>query len=122
MRAEEEKMKAEQQAAVLRKAELKKRQTTIDKYRNYIEAKVYQNWTKPPSVSKGLVCELRVKLIPSGEVIHIELSKSSGDAAYDQSAQAAVQKASPLPLPPAKDGLFDVFRELHLPMRADKKT
>ena len=122
MRAEEEKMKAEEQAAALRQAELKKRQTTIDKYMNFIEAKVYQNWIKPPSVSKGLVCELRVKLIPSGEVIHIEVSKSSGDAAYDQSVRAAVQKASPLPLPPAETGLFDVFRELHLPMRAEKKT
>jgi len=122
LRAEDEKMKAEQQAAALRKAELKKRQTTIDKYMNLIEAKVYRFWIKPPSVSKGLVSELRVKLIPSGEVIHIELSKSSGDPAYDKSVTAAVRKASPLPLPPAETGLFDVFRELHLPMRADKKT
>ncbi len=122
LRAEDEKMKAEQQAAALRKAELKKRQTTIDKYMNLIEAKVYRYWVKPPSISKGLVSELRVKLIPSGEVIDIELSKSSGDAAYDKSVTAAVKNASPLPLPPAETGLFEVFRDLHLPMRADKKT
>ena len=122
MRAEDEKMKREQEVAVLRKAELKKRQTTIDKYINMIEAKVLRYWVKPPSISKGLVCELRVKLIPSGEVIDIELSKSSGDPVYDQSVTSAVRKASPLPLPPADSGLFDVFRNLHLPMRADKKT
>ena len=122
MLAEEERMKAEAEAAALRKAELKKRQTTIDKYMNLIEAKVYRHWIKPPSINKGLVSELRVKLIPTGEVIDIELSKSSGDPIYDKSVTAAVRKASPLPLPPAETGLFDVFRDLHLPMRADKKT
>ena len=122
MRAEEERMKAEAEAAALRKAELKKRQTMIDKYMNLIETRIYQRWIKPPSIGKGLVAELRVKLIPSGEVISIELYKSSGDPAYDKSVMAAVKKASPLPLPPAEEGLFDTFRDLRLPMRADKKT
>jgi len=122
MRAEEEKMKREQEVAALRKAELEKRQTTIDKYMNLIEAKVYRNWIKPPSITSGLESELRVKLIPTGDVIDIQLSKSSGDPIYDKSAIAAVKKASPLPLPPAEEGLFDTFRDLRLPMRADKKT
>jgi colicin import membrane protein len=122
MQAEEERMKREEQAAALRKAELKKRQTTIDKYMNAIEAKVYRKWTKPPSISSGLESVLKVKLIPTGDVIDIQLEKSSGDPVFDKSVIAAVKKASPLPLPPAKDGLFEVFRDLRLPMRADKKT
>ncbi|MGD8926144.1 MAG: cell envelope integrity protein TolA [Thioalkalispiraceae bacterium] len=122
MQAEEQRLKREEQAAALRKAELKKRQTTIDKYMNLIEAKVYQKWIKPPSISTGLVSELRVKLIPTGDVIDIQLVKSSGDPAFDNSVKAAVKKASPLPLPPAEMGLFEVFRDLRLPMRADKKT
>ncbi|MGD8783531.1 MAG: cell envelope integrity protein TolA [Thioalkalispiraceae bacterium] len=122
MRAEEERMKREQEAAALREAELKKRQTEIDKHMNMIERKVYERWIKPPSTRKGLVSELRVKLLPTGEVIDIELVKSSGDPVYDKSVITAVKSASPLPLPPAETGLFDVFRELHLPMRADQKT
>ncbi len=122
MQAEQERMYKEQELAVLRQAELKKKQTMIDKYMNLIEAKVYQNWIKPPGDLKGKVSELQVRLIPSGDVINIELSKSSGDPVYDKSVQAAVKKASPLPLPPADTGLFDVFRDLHLPMRADKKS
>ena len=122
MLAEETRLKQEQAAAIARQAELKKRQTMIDKYMSLIEAKVYQHWVKPPNVSKGLVCELDVRLIPSGEVINIVLSKSSGDSVYDKSVLSAVKRASPLPLPPAETGLFDVFRDLHLPMRADKKT
>ncbi len=122
MLAEAAIMKKEQEAAALRQAELKKRQTIIDKYMNLIELKVYQHWIKPPAISKGLESELRVKLIPTGEVIDVQLSKSSGDAVYDKSVQAAVKSASPLPLPPAEEGLFDTFRDLRLPMRADKKS
>jgi len=122
MQEEQERLQKEQEIAALREAELKKQQTMIDKYMNLIEAKVYQNWIKPPGDLRGKVTELQVRLIPSGDVISIELSKSSGDSVYDKSVQAAVKKASPLPLPPAETGLFDVFRDLHLPMRADKKT
>ena len=122
MQAEEERLKREEQAAALRKAELKKKQTTIDKYMNLIEARVYQKWRKPPAISSGLECVLKVKLIPSGEVLDIELVKSSGDPAFDKSVIAAVRAASPLPVPSSETGLFDVFRDLRLPMRADKKT
>lgn len=122
MLAEQKRLEREEQAAALRQAELKKKQTTIDKYMNLIEAKIYQYWIKPPSASEGKVAELEVRLIPTGEVINIELSKSSGDPVYDKSVLAAVKRASPLPLPPAETGLFDVFRHLHLPIRADKKT
>ena len=120
--AEEKRLKAEAEVAAQRRAALKQKQTMIDKYMNAIENKIYQNWVMPPSTNKGMVCELQVRLIPSGEVIDIQLSKSSGDPVYDQSVMAAVRRASPLPLPPAETGLFDVFRDLTLPVRADKKT
>lgn len=120
MQAEQERMQKEMEAAALRAKELQKRQTEIDKYMNLIEAKVYQSWTVPRSADQGMASELRVKLIPSGDVINIELTKTSGNKEFDQSVIAAVKKASPLPVP--KNALFDEFRELRLPMRADKKT
>jgi colicin import membrane protein len=120
--AEAQRMKAEQEAAAQRRAALQAKQTEIDKYMNLIENKIYQNWVMPPSTNSGLVCELLVQLLPTGDVINIELSKSSGDPVYDQSVIAAVRKASPLPVPSGDSGLFDEFRELHLPVRADKKT
>lgn len=121
--AEAQRMKAEQEIAAQRRAALKVRQTKIDKYMNLIENKIYQNWTMPPSINKGLVCVLQVQLIPSGEVINIEVSKRSGNDEYDKSVVAAVRKASPLPVPSGDDNnLFDEFRTLTLPVRADKKT
>jgi colicin import membrane protein len=122
MAAEEKRLKAEAEVAAQRRAALKQKQTEIDKYMNAIETRIYQNWVMPPSTNSGMFCELKVHLIPSGEVIDIQLSKSSGDPVYDQSVITAVKKASPLPLPPAESGLFDVFRDLTLPVRADKKT
>ena len=122
MAAEEKRLKAEAEVAAQRRAALKQQQTEIDKYMNAIENKIYQRWVMPPSTNTGMVCVLQVRLIPSGEVIDIKVSKPSGDPVYDQSVIAAVRKASPLPLPPAESGLFDVFRDLTLPVRADKKT
>jgi colicin import membrane protein len=122
MLAEQKRIEAEQEALAVRQAELKKRQSTIDKYMSLIETKIYQHWIKPPSNIEGKEAVLDVRLIPTGEVISIELSKSSGDPVYDQSVIAAVKRASPLPLPPVDTGLYDVFRHLNLPIRADKKT
>jgi len=122
MKAEMDRLQKEQELAALRQKELKAKQTLISKYQNLIEAKVYQNWIRPPGDLKGRICELHVRLIPTGDVISIELSKSSGDSVYDKSVMAAVKKASPLPLPPAEAGLFETFRDLRIPILADKKT
>lgn len=122
MLAEEQRLRQEEQAAAQRRAELQKKQTMIDKYMSAIQTAVYKAWVMPPSADKGLECVLQVRLSPAGDIISIELSKGSGDNEFDQSVLAAVRRASPLPLPPAEAGLFEVFRDLHLPVRADKKT
>jgi len=119
--AEEKRMQAEQQAAAERRAAQQAKQSEIDKYMNLIENRIYQNWVKPPGIDKGLKCVLEVKLLPGGEVIEIQVSKSSGDPVYDQSVVAAVRRASPLPVPSSDSGLFDDFRNLTLPVQADKK-
>lgn len=119
--AEAKQLQQQQQIAAQRQAARKAKQTEIGKYMDLIENKIYQHWVMPPSTNKGLVCIYEVTLIPTGDVVSIELSKSSGDSVYDQSVKAAIQAASPLPVPPAKDGLFDEFRNLTLPVRADKK-
>jgi len=44
--------------------------------------------------------EVTFQLDPSGNVMNLQISKSSGDPTYDNAALRAVRKSSPLPLPP----------------------
>lgn len=115
MLAEQKRIEAAQKAAA-------QRQSEIDDTINQIQRLINQNWVKPPNVTEGKVVELEVHLMPTGDVIDVKVSKSSGDPGYDMSAMQAVKRSSPLPLPPAEKGLFDEFRHLILPMKAEKKT
>jgi colicin import membrane protein len=51
--------------------------------------------------------------MPGGEVMGVEIVKSSGDATYDRQAENAVRKASPLPVP-EEARLFQKFRRFNL--------
>ncbi|MFO7602225.1 MAG: cell envelope integrity protein TolA [Gammaproteobacteria bacterium] len=120
-RKEEElkrKLAEEQQQAA---AQNQARQSTIERYKSLIRDEVKKHWQPPPGVSAGMVCELRVRLLPSGEVIRVELLKSSGNSAYDRSVEAAVRQASPLPVPRVETGLFDEFRDLRFPFELVKR-
>jgi colicin import membrane protein len=66
----------------------------------YIKPKVTRSWLRPPSAKSGLSCKIQVRLLPGGEVADAQVVSSSGDPAFDRSAEAAVRKASPLPWPP----------------------
>lgn len=91
-------------------------QSEIDKYKALILQAIGQNWLIPDSVDKNLSCILMIQLAPDGTVLGVQISKSSGDTALDQSATSAVQKASPLPVPNDPQ-LFDKFRNLRLTVR-----
>lgn len=85
-----------------------------------IKRKVTQNWNRPGSVSGNLKCKIRIGLIPSGDVMSVVLVESSGNALFDESAERAVRKASPLPVP--KDPtIFKGFRSFNLEFAPDKK-
>ena len=86
-------------------------QRMIDEYVLYIQEKVQRSWIRPPSSGAGLSCTVEVRLIPSGEVIDAQIVRSSGNAAFDRSVDAAVFKASPLPVPPDAE-VMEQFRSL----------
>ena len=64
-----------------------------------IGAKVRENWNKPLGSMTGLETVISVKVQRTGEVVSVKVVKSSGDHFFDQSAENAVYKASPLPFP-----------------------
>jgi colicin import membrane protein len=47
----------------------------------------------------GLSCVLVIHTIPSGDVVGVEVEKSSGNPVFDRRAEIAVKKAAPLPVP-----------------------
>ncbi|TXK93160.1 protein TolA [Methylococcaceae bacterium HT4] len=86
--------------------------------RALIKRKVTQNWNRPVSVSGKLRCKIRIGLIPSGDVMSVVVVESSGNQLFDESAERAVRKASPLPVP--KDpNVFQGFRSFNLEFAPD---
>lgn len=68
-------------------------------YRLGIYQQVVGNWSRPPSARNGMQAKLLVELVPTGDVVGVTLLESSGNAAFDQSAEAAVRKARRFEVP-----------------------
>lgn len=58
-----------------------------------IAKKVESFWSRPPSARTGMQCELTIQLVPTGRVVNVTVTKSSGNSAFDRSAEQAVLKA-----------------------------
>ncbi|MFZ5593381.1 MAG: cell envelope integrity protein TolA [Pseudomonadota bacterium] len=71
----------------------------MDEYASLIAQKVGRNWLLPQSMRDGLNCWMQVRLSPNGEVLVVRVVQSSGNMDFDRSAESAVYKASPLPVP-----------------------
>ena len=81
-----------------------------------IQRTVVNYWSRPPSARNGMECELVVQLVPTGEVVSVTVVRSSGNAAFDNSAVNAVQKAGAFPeLQKLPSGEFEkTFRRFRL--------
>jgi colicin import membrane protein len=98
--AEQERIAAQRQSAM---------QSMIAEYVQYIREKVERSWIRPPNWGAEVSCTVEVRLIPSGEVIDATIVRSTGNPAFDRSVEAAVFKASPLPVPPDPE-VMEEFR------------
>jgi colicin import membrane protein len=93
----------------------------INKFKALILSSIAHHWLVPAGTNKDLSCQLLIHLGEGGVVLDVSVVKSSGDEVLDRSAQTAVIKASPLPVPnePAK---FKPFRELRLTVKPEQVT
>jgi len=85
-------------------------QRTIDRYTSIIKRRIEDRW-RVNNAQKGRSCDLFVRVIPGGEVAEARVVRSSGDANFDRSAENAVFKSSPLPMP-TEPGMFERLREI----------
>lgn len=63
-------------------------------FSSVIRDQIMSNWREPKSSRVGLKTEFIISLVPTGEVIDVSLTKSSGDKAFDQSALLAINKVN----------------------------
>jgi len=113
-RAEEEARAARQAAASA--AAAGKRQaavaSVVGQYREMISAKVRGNTRLPDNLVGNPEVRCLVKLLPTGEVKSVQVTKSSGNVAYDEAVVRAIEKSSPLPLPDDRDARAAFVPEL----------
>lgn len=123
LKAEQENKKQAQMAAAqqsLRNAEQQARLVgEVNKYKALIINAISRHWILPENVDGSLSSQFRIRLAPDGTVLEVALAHSSGDPLLDRSAQTAIYKASPLPVP-SDAATFNLFREISLTVRPEQ--
>ena len=74
--------------------EIKSSVEEISYYSNLIRDQVIINWKQPGSAKKGMSAEILITLVPTGEIVQVKLTKTSGNQAFDSSTLNAIQKVS----------------------------
>ena len=81
------------------KAEVDAKSAALADWTRRIQAKVRGNVIVPPELAGNPEAIFEVVQLPTGEIIDVQLRKSSGAKAYDEAVQRAILKSSPLPRP-----------------------
>ena len=92
------------------KAKAVAQQSEAEQTKLAIKQKVNRSWIRPVSTTAGLKCTIRVRVLSDGTVMDAKVISSSGDEDFDRSAENAVNKASPLPIPKDKELFAKEFR------------
>jgi len=103
--------KQAQQAASLRAR-------AIAGYVEKIRQRIKENLILPPGLRGNPVAVFVVTQLPDGDILEARLAKPSGNRAYDEAIERAIQKSSPLPRP-NDPALFQ--RELRLTFCPDEE-
>ena len=112
-RAKIEAQKAREEAAAAKKSE-------IDKFINDIKNKIRGKANVPDTVTGNPEVQVRIRVLPGGEVLDITVTRKSGNPTYDAAIERGIRSASPLPVPAANTELFPQFRDLTLNFRHER--
>ncbi len=82
---------------------------------------IESNWNRPPSARNSMEVVLAIQMVPTGEVVSVRVLNSSGNSAFDRSAENAVLKAERFPeLQQLPSRIFEAnFRRLRLKFRPE---
>lgn len=89
----------------------------VARYQGMISAKIRDNTRLPDNLPGNPQVQFKLTVLPSGEIVKITLTKTSGIAAFDQAVMRGIEKSSPLPLPTDR-AAAERFRDLDIRHRA----
>ena len=90
-------------------------QSELEKFSLIIKKQVMENWKRPKNNDLDLKTEIKIGLVPTGEILSVTLLKGSGNKAFDESAMMAISKVKSFEGLNMKMRLFDKhFREFIL--------
>ena len=117
-RKEEERAKADAEKARAEAASARKAE--VDRYIDAIKNKIRGKANVPDTVTGNPEVQVRIRVLPGGEVLDISITKRSGNPTYDAAIERGIRSASPLPVPAANSELFPQFRDLTLNIRHER--
>ncbi|MEQ8859665.1 MAG: cell envelope integrity protein TolA [Pseudomonadales bacterium] len=109
----------ESEASELAEIEAEAVEAVAQSYRQGIYQAVVANWSRPPSARNRMEAKLLVELVPTGDVVGVTVLESSGNTAFDRSAEAAVRKARRFEVPKEPDIFEEHFRRFSLLFRPE---
>lgn len=126
---EEAERKLQQEIADAMEAERKKledakqaerRASITNDFSSQIKQHVTDMWNYPRSITNpNLEVKVRVNLLPTGQVMGVEIIRSSGQTVLDESVEKAIYSASPLPVPQDSVVFEREFRRFNMIFRPE---
>lgn len=89
---------------------------------SYLEAianRVTENWSRPPSARNLMEVELLIELVPTGDVVGVTVVRSSGNEAFDRSAENAVWRSQRFDVPEDRQMFERNFRRFRVLFRPE---
>ena len=111
-----------QEEAAAKAAQAERATQLTAEHQDIIRAQVAAAWRYPPNVTPEMEVEVRLTMVPTGEVISATVTKSSGHQALDRSVEQAIMKASPLSVPDDIRVFEKNFRTLTMKFRPENAT
>jgi colicin import membrane protein len=97
-----------------------RRQKEVEEWAEKIRVKIRSKANVPDSVTGNPEVQVRLRILPGGDVLEATITKSSGNRAYDAAIERAIRSAQPLPVPEPNSELFPQFRDLNLNIRHER--
>ena len=95
-RQEEAELRLQQEAAEAAAAQAARTEfELVQSATAIIQMAVQQVWNRPPSARNGMRAILQISMLPTGELLDVRITESSGDPPFDRSAENAVYGAAP---------------------------